>query len=114
MHRGFERLWVCSLQGKIALVMTTYTIIATWGAMKLSEEMDIRSDLTPENESQYAKNLILDKWIRIFGDQFINAADEITTEAVVPTRGSSGPDAHAQKLEASLADHFRGAEGVRV
>jgi hypothetical protein len=52
--------------------------------MKLSEEMDIKSDLTPENESQYAKNLILDKWIRIFGDQFINAADEITSEVVVP------------------------------
>lgn len=80
--------------------MTTYTIIATWGAMKLSEEMDIKSDLTPENESQYAKNLILDKWIRIFGDQFINAAGEITTEVVVPTRGSSDPDAHVQKLEA--------------
>ena len=79
--------------------MTTYTIIATWGAMKQSEEMDIKSDLTPENESQYAKNLILDKWIRIFGDQFINAADEITTEAVMPDRGSSDPDAHNVKLE---------------
>jgi hypothetical protein len=83
----------------MTLVMTTYTIIATWGAMKLSEEMDIKSDLTPENESQYAKNLILDKWIRIFGDQFINAADEITTEAEMPDRGSSGLDAHNVKLE---------------
>ena len=83
----------------MALVMTTYTTIATWGAMKLSEEMDIKSDLTPENESQYAKNLILDKWIRIFGDQFINAADEIRTKAVVPTRGSSDLDAHNVKLE---------------
>jgi hypothetical protein len=79
--------------------MTTYTIIATWGAMKLSEEMDIKSDLTPENESQYAKNLILDKWIRIFGDQFINAADEITTEAVMPDRGCSNRDTHNMKLE---------------
>ena len=83
----------------MTLVMTTYTIIATWGAMKLSEEMDIKSDLTPENESQYAKNFILDKWIRIFGDQFINAADEITTEVVKPDCGSAGPDTHNMKLE---------------
>ena len=62
--------------------MTTYSITATWGAMKLSEEMDITSDLTPENETEYAKNLILDKWNRIFGDAFINSADEITTEAM--------------------------------
>ena len=83
----------------MTLVMTTYTIIATWGAMKLSEEMDIKSDLTPENESQYAKNLILDKWIRIFGDQFINAADEITTEAEMPDQCCLSPDAHNVKLE---------------
>ena len=82
----------------MTLVMTTYTIIATWGAMKLSEEMDIKSDLTPENETQYAKNLILDKWIRIFGDQFINAADEITTEAEMPDQCLSR-DTHNVKLE---------------
>jgi len=62
--------------------MTTYTTTATWGAMKLSEEMDITSDLTPDNETEYAKNLILDKWNRIFGDAFINSADKITTEAM--------------------------------
>ena len=65
-------------------VMTTYLITATWGAMKLSEEMDITSDLTPENESHYAENFILDKWIRLFGDQFIKAADKITAEVVDP------------------------------
>lgn len=62
--------------------MTTYLITATWGAMKLSEEMDINSDLTSDNEIQYAKNFILDKWSRLFGDAFINGADEITTEAM--------------------------------
>jgi hypothetical protein len=62
--------------------MTTYTTTATWGAMKLSEEMDITSDLTPDNETEYAKNFILDKWSRIFGNTFINGADEITTEVV--------------------------------
>lgn len=80
-------------------VMTTYLIIATWGAMKLSEEMDIKSDLTPENEAQYARNFILDKWIRVFGDQFINGADKITTQAVTPDRCRSSLDAHDSKLK---------------
>ncbi len=71
------------------LVMTTYTITATWGAMKLSEEMDVRSDLTPENESQYAENFILSKWIRVFGEQFIKAADDVTTRALVAAGSSS-------------------------
>lgn len=64
------------------LVMTTYTITATWGAMKLSEEMDVRSDLAPENETRYAENFILDKWRRVFGEQFIEAADDVTTRAL--------------------------------
>lgn len=63
-------------------VMTTYLITARWGAMKLSEDMDVRSELSPENEIQYAENLILDKWSRLFGADFINGADEITTEAI--------------------------------
>ena len=71
------------------LVMTTYTITATWGAMKLSEEMDVRSDLTPENESQYAQNFILSKWIRVFGEQFIEAADDVTTQALESAGSSS-------------------------
>jgi len=64
--------------------MTTYMIIAAWGAMKLSEEMDVRSDLTPENERQYAQNFILDKWTRVFGEQFIKAADEVITQELTP------------------------------
>ena len=83
----------------MALVMTTYTIIATWGAMKLSEEMDIKSDLTPENETRYAENFILDKWIRIFGDQFITGADEIKTEALMPNWCHLSLDTHNAKLE---------------
>lgn len=51
--------------------------------MRLSEEMDVRSELSPENEIQYAENFILDKWTRLFGADFINGADEITTEAVL-------------------------------
>ena len=63
-------------------VMTTYLITARWGAMKLSEDMDVRSELSPENEIQYAENFMLDKWSRLFGADFINGADEITTEAI--------------------------------
>ncbi|CAB4656370.1 unannotated protein [freshwater metagenome] len=80
--------------------MRTYSITATWGAMKLSEEMDITSDLTPDNEIHYAENFILDKWIRLFGDQFIKAADEITTKAVIPGPCSSSLAACDAKLEA--------------
>lgn len=62
--------------------MTTYLITAKWGSMSLSEDMDVTSDLDPENEMEYAQNFILDKWSRLFGDAFINGADEITTQAV--------------------------------
>jgi hypothetical protein len=79
--------------------MTTYMIIATWGAMKLSEEMDVRSDLTPENECQYAQNFILDKWTRVFGEQFIKAADEITSQALTPTCDSSNVDSCDSQTE---------------
>ena len=83
----------------MTLVMTTYTTVATWGAMKLSEEMDIKSDLTPENETQFAESFILVKRIRIFGDQFITGADNIKTEVLMPSCCSSSLDAHNVKLE---------------
>jgi hypothetical protein len=87
--------------------MTTYSITATWGAMKLSEEMDITSDLTPENESHYAENFILDKWIRLFGDQFIKAADKITTEPVKPGNCSSGSDEIVSLMNDELVETCR-------
>jgi hypothetical protein len=87
--------------------MTTYSITATWGAMKLSEEMDITSDLTPENESHYAENFILDKWIRLFGDQFIKAADKITAEAVKPENCSSSSDEIDSLMDDELVEPLR-------
>jgi hypothetical protein len=87
--------------------MRTYSITATWGAMKLSEEMDITSDLTPENESHYAENFILDKWIRLFGDQFIKAADKITAEAVTPENCSSGSDETVSLMNDELVEPCR-------
>lgn len=62
--------------------MNTYRITATWGPMQLSEEMDITSDFTPEMEIEYCQNHILTKWARVFGNDFIEGADEVTAEAV--------------------------------
>lgn len=62
--------------------MTTYLVTAKWGAMTLSEEMDITSDFTPETEIEYCQNHILTKWTRVFGDNFISNADEVTTQVV--------------------------------
>ena len=62
--------------------MTTYLITAQWGSMQLSEEMDITSDLSPENEKEYCKNFILEKWVRLFGRPFFDAADAITAKEI--------------------------------
>ena len=67
--------------------------------MKLSEEMDITSELTPENEAQYAQNFILDKWIRVFGDQFVRSAGEITTESVIHSCRSVSRNAYRTELD---------------
>jgi hypothetical protein len=60
--------------------MTTYLITAQWGSMQLTEEMDITSDLSQENEMEYCKNFILEKWVRLFGRPFFDAADVITAK----------------------------------
>lgn len=65
------------------MTMTTYKITATWGKMTLSETTDADTDLSPEDEIQAVENFMLDKWSRLFGDDFINGAEEITTETVV-------------------------------
>ena len=62
--------------------MTTYLITAQWGSMQLSEDMDITSDLSPENEKEYCKNFILEKWVRLFGKPFLDAADSITAKEI--------------------------------
>jgi len=60
--------------------MTTYLITAQWGSMQLTEEMEITSDLSQENEMEYCKNFILEKWVRLFGRPFLDAADAITAK----------------------------------
>ena len=50
--------------------------------MQLTEEMDISSDLSPENEMEYCKNFILEKWVRLFGRPFLDAADSVTAKKI--------------------------------
>ena len=50
--------------------------------MQLTEEMDITSDLSQENEMEYCKNFILEKWARLFGKPFFDAADAITAKEI--------------------------------
>jgi hypothetical protein len=50
--------------------------------MQLTEEMDITSDLSQENEMEYCKNFILEKWVRLFGRPFFDAADVITAKEI--------------------------------
>ena len=50
--------------------------------MQLTEEMDISSDLSQENEKEYCKNFILEKWVRLFGKPFFDAADAITAKEI--------------------------------
>jgi hypothetical protein len=59
--------------------MNTYRITAKWGPMELSEEMDITSDFGTDMETEYCKNHVVSKWTRLFGNAFIEGADEITT-----------------------------------
>lgn len=81
------------------VVMTIYKTVARWGAMKLSEEMEIRSDLDPHNEAEYVKNFLLQKWIRVFGPAFIEAADEVLVQNIELGIGNPGVDASGLELE---------------
>lgn len=79
--------------------MTTYETMARWGALKLAEEMDIQSDLSPENEAEYVQNFLIEKWVRVFGSKFINGADSITTTAVVPNVCASNLEIQDSTME---------------
>ena len=58
----------------------TYTVTAHWGSMRLAEEIDVSSDMTPDNEMEYCKNEVVNKWQQIFGNDFISKADEVTVQ----------------------------------
>lgn len=62
--------------------MTAYRITATWGRMSLSETTHVETALSPEDEIQAVEDGMLDRWSNLFGSDFINGADEITTEAI--------------------------------
>jgi hypothetical protein len=46
--------------------------------MRLAEEIDVSSDMTPENEMEYCKNEVVNKWQHLFGNDFIDKADQVT------------------------------------
>lgn len=48
----------------------------------MSESITVDTDMTPEDEICHAHDLVLDKWCRMFGDEFILNGDEYTTERV--------------------------------
>lgn len=79
--------------------MTIYETTARWGALKLSEEMEITSDLGPENEAEYVQNFLVEKWVRVFGRDFISCADEITTRAEAPSNSSLNLNEQASKMK---------------
>ena len=58
----------------------TYTVTAHWGSMRLAEEIDVSSDMTPDNEMEYCKNEVVNKWQHLFGNDFIDKADQVTVQ----------------------------------
>ena len=50
--------------------------------MSLSETTHVETTLSPEDEIQAVEDGMLDRWSNLFGSDFINGADEITTEAI--------------------------------
>jgi hypothetical protein len=48
--------------------------------MRLAEEIDVSSDMNPENEMEYCKNEVVNKWRQIFGNDFIDKTDEVTVQ----------------------------------
>jgi len=58
----------------------TYTVTAHWGSMRIAEEIDVSSDMNPENEMEYCKNEVVNKWRQIFGNDFIDKTDEVTVQ----------------------------------
>ena len=59
-----------------------YRMTSKWANLTISEEMEIETDMSPEEEIAYAEDIITDKWCAMFGEEFILNADETTTETV--------------------------------
>jgi len=62
--------------------MTTYKVQATIGPIVVSEVIQVNTDLSPEDEINFAEGLALDIWSKTFSYDFDANADEITTHAI--------------------------------
>jgi len=59
--------------------MTIYNVTAIIGTTSVSELIELDTQLSPEDELQYAEDTLLDKWTDVFKYDFNNLADEITS-----------------------------------
>lgn len=62
--------------------MTKYKVESTVGTIVVSEIVDVDTDLSPEDEINYAEDTALRNWHHIFNYNFDLHADEITTYAI--------------------------------
>ena len=63
--------------------MTRYNVEATIGTVVVSEIIEVDTDLSPEDEINYAEDLALRKWFNIFNNyNFILYADGVTTYTI--------------------------------
>jgi len=59
--------------------MTIYNVTAIIGTTSVSELIELDTDLSPEDELQFAEHTLLDKWTNVFNYDFNTIADEITS-----------------------------------
>jgi hypothetical protein len=59
--------------------MTIYNVTAIIGTTSVSELIELDTDLSPEDELQFAEDTLLDKWTSVFNYDFNNLADEVTS-----------------------------------
>lgn len=57
--------------------MTTYTVYGTYCGTTVKHTITVETDLSPEDEIQYAEDAVLDAWEKLFD---INVLEEVTTE----------------------------------
>jgi len=59
--------------------MTIYNVTAIIGTTYVSEMIELNTNLSPEDELQFAEDTLLDKWSDMFKYHFHTLADEVTS-----------------------------------
>ena len=62
--------------------MTIYKVEAIIGTIVVSELITVETDLSPEDEINYAESLAIDLWQKTFNYDFYLNADEITSYTI--------------------------------